>query len=63
MKIIPNWTYSKGMERVKMWEDEGYEVTLVHGVNDIHAYRYGKYVFTMDKEDAVHGYKLKQTLN
>lgn len=63
MKIIPNWSYTKGMARTKMWEDEGHEVTLVHGVNEIHIYRYGKYVFTMDKQDAPQGYKLKQVLN
>lgn len=63
MKSVPNWSYAKGMERVKMWEDEGHDVTLVHGVNEIHVYRYGKYVYTMDKPVVPQGYKLKQVLN
>lgn len=60
---VENWTYERGMQRIKLWKEEGHEVKTVVHSDRIHIYRNEKYVGTMDKKNGSHSYQLKQTLN
>lgn len=60
---VENWTYERGMQRIKWWKEEGNDVRKVFHPDRIHIYRNEKYAGTMDHKNGPHGYQLKQTLN
>lgn len=63
MKKVMNWSYEQGMERIETYKYFGHEITLDENPpKQIHVYRDGKYIGTMDKKGVQGGYTLRQTM-